>query len=346
MSQFYSLNVSAIDLNTADAVVLTLDVPVDLSSTFEYLAGQYISLELTIDGVPVRRSYSICSSPSSNLLKVGVKEVRSGVFSTYANQKLKVGDQILVSAPEGRFVYPNKTEQSSVMAIAAGSGITPIMSILKSVLQEREGGPFTLVYGNKTPEKTMFYKELRALEQAHPERLTIHWVFSQSNEAEAHFGRIDQSILNYALNKSSAIPSLFYLCGPEVLIRESEKLLKEKGVEEATILYELFTSSPEKNTIKNRAEKGFLYLTCDEVTHALDLVPGKTILDIALQAKLDVPYSCQGGVCSSCIGKITEGKAEMETNQILTEDEIQQGLVLTCQAVAQSESIRIDYDNV
>lgn len=346
MSQFYSFNISAIDRNTADAVVLTLDVPVDLSSTFEYLAGQYISLELSIDGVPVRRSYSICSSPSSNLLQVGIKELPSGVFSTYANQKLQIGDQILVSAPEGRFVYTNKTTPSSIMAIAAGSGITPIMSILKSFLQEKEEGLFTLIYGNKTPEKTMFYKELRALEQAHPERLTIHWVFSQSNETEAHFGRIDQSILNYALNKNGAIPNRFYLCGPEILIRESEKLLKDKGVDEATILYELFTSSSEKNTIENSAQKGFLYLTCDEVTHALELVPDKTILDIALQAKLDVPYSCQGGVCSSCIGKITEGKAEMETNQILSEDEIQQGLVLTCQAIAQSESVRIDYDDV
>ncbi len=346
MSQFYPLNVSAIDRSTPDAVVLTLEVPDALSSTFNYLAGQYISLELTINEVPVRRSYSICSSPSSNLLQVGVKEVPSGIFSSYVNQKLHVGDQLLVSPPEGRFVYPNKTSQSSVMAIAAGSGITPIMSILKSVLQEEQSASFTLVYGNKTPEKTMFYKELRALEQIHPKRLTIHWVFSQSNESGGHFGRIDQSILNYALNKKGRLPSSFYLCGPEALIRDSEKLLKDKGVEESAILHELFTTSSEKKEIENSAQKGLLYLTCDDVTHTLELVQNKTILDIALQAKLDVPYSCQGGVCSSCIGKITEGKAEMATNQILTEDEVKQGLVLTCQAVPQSESIRIDYDDV
>ena len=346
MSRFYPLTVSAMERTTQEAVILTLEVPDAVSSVFKYSAGQYISLELTINDVAVRRSYSICSSPSSSLLQVGVKEIPSGVFSTYVNQKLRLGDPILASPPEGRFLYPQETAASSIMAVAAGSGITPILSILKTVLQEEQENHFLLVYGNKTPEKTMFYKELRALEEMHSERFTIHWVFSQSNETDAHFGRIDASILNYALKKRGSIPDRFYLCGPEVLIRESETLLKEKGVEDTRILYELFTSSSEKKTVENSAQKGLLYLTCDQVTHTLELVPEKTILDIALQAKLDVPYSCQGGVCSSCIAQITDGKAEMETNQILTDEEIQQGLVLSCQAVAQSESIHIDYDAV
>lgn len=342
MSEFNQMSVSAIDRITAESVVLTIAVPEELKPSYQFIAGQYISLELNIGGTNVRRSYSICSAPHSGLLQVGVKAVPQGVFSTYVNQRLIVGDQIIVGTPQGRFIWKRKS--NSLIAIAAGSGITPIMSIIKSALHDNPSASCTLLYGNKSPEKTMFYQELNALEEKHP-HFKIHWVYSQENIPNAQFGRIDTSFILYALNQSSFSPETVYLCGPEKMITLSETLLREKGISQENIFFELFTAA-EKTQVTNIAQKGFLEITCDEVIHKVELSPGKTLLEIALQAKIDVPYSCQGGVCSSCIGKITLGKATMEANQILTDDEIEQGLVLTCQAVAQSESVTVNYDEV
>jgi ring-1,2-phenylacetyl-CoA epoxidase subunit PaaE len=346
MSEFHALQIAAIERMTSQSVVLTITVPENVRPKYKFLPGQYVSLELTIEGTTVRRSYSICSAPHEGALQVGVKEVPKGVFSTYVNQKLKVGDPIQVGLPEGRFIFEAVQDQVPIMAVAAGSGITPIMSILKSVLHHSSSLPFTLVYGNKTPNQTLFYKELRALEKDYPEQLKVHWVFSQSNEEGAHFGRIDTALLNYALKQSTPTPERFYLCGPEAMIHFSEQHLMEKGIAKEHVLFELFTASSASAEITDTAEKGVLKITCDETTHTLDLIPGKTLLDIALQAKLDVPYSCQGGVCSSCIGKITEGMAQMQSNQILTDEEIEEGLVLTCQAIAQTEKVSVDYDDV
>ena len=346
MSEFHSLQIAAIKRMTSQAVVLTIEIPESVKPLYSFLPGQYVTLELVIDGTPVRRSYSICSAPHEGTLQVGVKEVPQGLFSTYINQQIKVGDAIKVGLPEGRFTFEERQDPIPIMAIAAGSGITPIMSILKTVLHGSSLNPFTLVYGNKTPEETLFYKELQDLEDKYPEQLKVHWVFSKSNEKDAHFGRIDTALLNYALNQNSEAPERFYICGPEAMIRSSEQLLADKGVAKQHVLFELFTASSQAAKVTNAAAEGLLKITCDETVHTVKLIPNKTLLDIALQAKLDVPYSCQGGVCSSCIGKITEGKAEMQANQILTNEEVEEGLVLTCQAIAQTENISVDYDDV
>jgi len=345
MSKTHLLQVKAVDRLTEESVVLTLDVPESIKGSYKFLPGQYINLEASINGETVCRSYSLCSSPQSGLLQVGIKEVSQGLFSTYANQKLCVGDTLKVGAPEGRFTL-DVEKNTSFMAVAAGSGITPILSIIQSAIHQNAKTPIVLVYGNKSPDKTMFYDTLRQLEKEHPQQIKIHWVFSEATVEGAHFGRIDASLLKYALNQTTAAPKEFFLCGPEPLIRLSEQFLLENSVGENQIHFELFTASGEKETIVNAVEKGALQITCDDVTHKLELIPNKTLLDIALQAKLDVPYSCQGGVCSSCIGKITSGKASMISNQILTDEEIAEGLVLTCQAVAQSEHISVDYDDV
>jgi len=192
----------------------------------------------------------------------------------------------------------------------------------------------------------MFYKELIELEKNHPDHFKIHWVFSQSSHEGALFGRIDAPVLNFALKQKNQLPEHFYLCGPEPLILASKELLIAQNISKENIHFELFTSSTDKKEIENQVEKGSFTLTCDEVTHELELVSGKTLLDIALSAKLEVPYSCQGGVCSSCIAKVKTGKASMITNQILTDSEVEEGLVLSCQAIAQTDQIHLDFDEV
>ena len=347
MSTSHSLKVSAIDRLTAKSVVVSLEVPKNLITPFVFAAGQYISLEATIDKVAVRRSYSICSSPQSGNLQVGIKEVPGGVFSTYVNQSLSVGDEFKVGVPEGRFTLKESRQTKTVVGIAAGSGITPIISIVKSILLNNQDTSFVLLYGNKSPEKTMFYDELLLLEKKYANRFKINWVFSQSNLEGSHFGRIDPSIINYLIRQIEA-PSeaSFYLCGPESMIKMSSDKLLEKGVSKENLFFELFSSNTKKTEVTEAAKKGLFSLTCDEVTHSLELIPGKTLLDIALKAKIDVPYSCQGGVCSSCIARVTQGRAGMESNQVLTDEELEEGLVLSCQAIAQTEQISLNYDDV
>lgn len=347
MSSFHSLKVSNIERITSKAVVVSFEIPDSLKTEFEFLAGQYIGLQAQINGEKVRRSYSICSAPQSGILEVGIKEVPKGVFSGYVNKQLAVGDILEVSTPEGRFTLTSGTTDNTLVGIAAGSGITPIMSIIKSVILDQSNSQFVLLYGNKSPEETLFYEELLMLEKENPRQLKIHWVFSQTNVTETHFGRIDASLVNYLLKQTeNKHPKAFYLCGPESMINQASNQLLEKGINKEQILFELFTASTETVAVTSAAESGTLSLTCDEVTHSLELASGKTLLDIALEAKLDVPYSCQGGVCCSCIAKITEGSAAMASNQVLTDEEVADGLVLTCQAVPSSSKVVVNYDDV
>ena len=211
MSTFHSLTVSAIDRLTDKSVVVSLEVPENLAASFVFEAGQYISLEATIDKVVVRRSYSICCSPQSGNLQVGIKEVPGGVFSAYVNQILSVGDEFRVGVPEGRFTLKGSRQAKTVVGIAAGSGITPIISLLKSVLLSNQDTSFVLLYGNKSPEETMFYDELLSLEKNHSKRLKIHWVFSQSNQDNSHFGRIDASLINYLIHQIETAFEGFFL---------------------------------------------------------------------------------------------------------------------------------------
>ena len=345
MPEFNSFIVNSIKRITLDSVVLTLKIKPELKQFYKFSAGQYVTLELEIDGVSVRRSYSICSEPSDETFEVGIKKVQNGIFSTYVNEKLRINDSIKVGKPEGRFIWePNENEK--IMAIAAGSGITPIMSIIKSVIKHSEKSSLTLIYCNKSPDKTMFYKELQSLAKDFPNYLNIHWTFTEANEKDANFGRVDENYINFVLNKNKIKPNKYFLCGPEKMIDLSKNFLIKKGISENQILFELFKETSNKKEINEASNSGFLNIKYDDVFYKLPLSAEKTILDIALQAKINVPYSCQGGVCCSCIGKITEGEAKMKSNQVLTDEEIREGLILTCQAVSTSEKITIDYDDV
>jgi ring-1,2-phenylacetyl-CoA epoxidase subunit PaaE len=346
MSNMHALEVSHIEPNTAEAVVVTLAVPASLASTFQFKAGQYITLESTIEGQTVRRSYSLCAAPDENLLQVGIKKVDQGVFSSFAHARLQVGDLLNVGVPEGRFVYSPENAPQVVGAFAAGSGITPILSIIKTHLTAQPENQFHLVYGNKSPEKTMFYEALQNLQAEFPSQLTIQWVFSQARKDKALFGRIDGSVVNFYQKQVETPAKVYYLCGPEGMIESVSQSLQKLGVNDDQIFTELFFTAAASGSTNASSDEVSLTVIHDAVQTTITTKRNATLLDAALKAKLDVPYSCQGGVCSSCIARIKTGKAEMQTNQILTDSEVQEGLILTCQALPQSQDLTVDYDDV
>lgn len=347
MSALHSLAVEEIKHLTPSSVAISFKVPSALAADFAFKAGQYLSLEATINGAAVRRSYSLSSAPHENRLTVGIKKINQGVFSSYANDVLTEGDTLKVAPPEGRFVYVPKHEAQQLLLIAAGSGITPVLSILKTSLEKSTSTKVQLIYGNKSPQETMYQEQLIELQEQYKDRLKINWVYSQSNESNALFGRIDEGIVKYGLKQCDTTPDHTYLCGPEAMIKAAQETLISANVDQNSIHFELFTAS-ESTAPSGENAKGKITLSikADEENYTLESTADKTILDAALQQKIDVPYSCQGGVCCSCIAKVTEGSAAMENNQILTDEEIEVGLVLTCQAFPTSSTIAVDYDDV
>ena len=349
MADFYTLKVNYLKKSTANSVVIGFDIPSDLKNKFSFEAGQYISLEKKINGNLTRRSYSICEEPSLGKLLIGVKKLKNGLFSSYLNDEIRLGDSIKVSVPEGRFKYEPLEEGKSLVAFAAGSGITPILSILKSSLKNNSIKKIILIYGNKSVEETMFYSELKELERTHVNKLSIYWLYSREKNEGSIFGRIDKSNFNYLFPKLKSLDSSYYLCGPKDMIMTIQDLLIEKKINKKKINYELFSGLDdklEKEPLINKNNTSNLTIVYDEVEYNIKVKKSQTILDCSIENNLDVPYSCQGGVCSSCIAKLKKGKIEMLENQILTDEEIKDGLVLTCQSIPASDNIIIDYDEV
>lgn len=348
MSDFYTLKIKEVIRETPEAVSLSFEIPDNLKDTFSYKAGQYITIKTAIEGNELRRSYSLCSAPGSGEFKVTVKEVPGGSFSVLANNLLKAGDALDVHPPEGRFIYEPGSGAKTYAAFAAGSGITPVLSIIKTVLDKEPESSFILVYGNRSTENTIFFKELLKLQAENPDRLFIEFIYSRTREENAQFGRIESSTVNYVLRnkfKDSTIDR-FYLCGPEEMIENVKENLQKNGVSEEKILFELFTTK-DTGAVDTGVEGEIqLTITVDDEETTLTMDSEGTVLDAALENDLDVPYSCQGGICSSCIARITEGKAEMRKNQILTDSEIAEGLILTCQAQAKTSVLKVDYDDV
>ena len=351
MSSFYKLSIKEIIKETADAVSILFNVPDELKSYYQFVAGQYVNLKITLDGQEIRRAYSICSSPKSGELRIAVKAIQNGFFSKFANEKLAVGNVIEVGTPEGKFTFEPKAErQKNYAAFVAGSGITPVYSILKSVLEEEPNSTFVLVYGNKTEAETIFHDELHALQLKNLGRFFVHFVYSQANVAGELFGRIDKSVVNTVLKNKHADKtfSKFYLCGPEEMIKVVSTTLTENNVAEKDIKFELFGTSPAPENNTSVGQNGHtnisILVDSDEVT--FEMSQKQTILEAALKQGLDVPYSCQGGICSSCICLVTEGSAVMNKNQILTDNEVAEGLVLACQAIPTTSEIKVDFDNI
>ncbi|MFB9078120.1 2Fe-2S iron-sulfur cluster-binding protein [Flavobacterium procerum] len=350
MPSFLKLIIKEVKRETPDAVSVLFNVPEELKPDYKFIAGQYINLKLTLDNQEIRRAYSICSSPDSGELRIAVKAVKNGLFSQFANTKLKAGDVLEVGQPEGKFTFePDAERQKNYAAFVAGSGITPVLSILKSVLKNEPKSSFVLVYGNRTPEQTIFHQELHDLQLQYVGRLFVHYIYSQAKVEDALFGRIEKSTVNFVLNNKHKELEFdkFYLCGPEEMINTVSNVLKEKNVKESAIKFELFTASSQENEIKG-SQEGHTKITVlvDDEETTFEMSKKQTILDAALKQGVDAPYSCQGGICSSCLGRVTTGSAEMTKNSILTDSEIAEGLILTCQAHPTSDTIYVDYDDV
>lgn len=350
MSKLQTLPVKKIIKETPDAVSIHFEIPQDLKKDFQHKAGQYITLEATVNGNKVRRAYSICSTPQSEHLSVVVKEVVGGRFSVFANRDLREGDTLDVLSPEGKFILePNANSKNTYVAFAAGSGITPVISIIKTALEQEPESKFLLVYGNKSPEDTIFMKPLMDLQNAHPERFFLEFVFSRKEVDVYQFGRISKAITNFFLKnkyKHLTIES-FYLCGPEAMIDEVKNALIENGISNQKIYFELFTTSTEALAVDdNESGNTSITILLDDEETTFVMPQGKTVLEAVLEQNLDAPYSCQGGVCSTCIARVTEGAATMRKNQILTDGEVADGLILTCQAQPTTSVLKVDYDDV
>jgi len=350
MSTFYKLSVKEIKQETKDAVSILFEIPKDLLHKFCFIPGQYITIKKELDNKELRRSYSICSSKESKSIRIGVKAVDNGTFSVFATTKLKVGDVLEVSPPEGRFVLdPKEGREKKYLAFAAGSGITPVMSMLKSVLEAEPKSIFVLCYGNQSPQEAMFKNDLDALKNKYPDQFFVYNTYSRSNEENALFGRIDGSTINYIIkNKHKGLNfDEFFLCGPEPMIEMVKKDLLEKGNSDDSIHFELFSTEKKEDEVLEKLEgEADITILLDDEEVTFSMKKDKSILEAALEKGLDAPYSCQGGICSSCLAQITEGKAVMDKNTILTEEEVKDGLILTCQAHPVTNKIIIDYDAV
>jgi len=348
MADFHKVNIQEVKQETANAVSVLFDIPEQLKQDFNFVSGQYVTLQTIINGEEVRRAYSICSTPKSNEIRVAIKAVENGTFSQYATTKLKAGDSIEISAPEGRFELKPEANKN-YLAFAAGSGITPILSMVKSVFENESSANFTLVYGNKSVADTIFYDELNALKETYPNQFKLHYIFSREEVKNQLRGRIDKSVTNYFVKnmyKETTFDAA-YLCGPEEMINAVSNTLKENYFTEENVFFELFTVSMNEDALED-VQEGSTTITVllDDEETTFSMQQTDDILAATLRNDLDPPYSCQGGVCSSCLAKVTEGKAVMAKNAILTDSEIEEGFILTCQAHPTTAKIKIDFDDV
>jgi ring-1,2-phenylacetyl-CoA epoxidase subunit PaaE len=360
--KFHDLPVSNITPEAAGAVAITFKVPEDLRSGFNFKAGQFLTLRASIDGNDVRRSYSISSSQNSYVqngtLEVGIRPVQGGVFSNWAATQLKVGDVLRVMPADGRFIV-HRPRAIHRVGFAAGSGITPILSILASTLEEQAESKFTLVYGNRRMDSVMFNEALQDLKDRYPNRLTlIHVLSRQAQEVPLLEGRIDEAKVKEIV--SSLLPAAsmdeVFICGPEAMIEATEKALLDVGVPARNIRTERFTSptlealpaDARKQVVLGHAaeSKGDVSLTVvlDGKKHQMQMSTTDKILDVALAAGLDLPYSCKGGVCCTCRAKVMHGSVVMEKNFTLEKWEAEQGFVLSCQAKPTSKEVVMSFD--
>ena len=348
MSKFNPLKVKEIRKETPLAVSIVFDVPEDLKADYVFKAGQYVNIKAVINGEEIRRSYSISSSPTSKELRVVVKAVENGIFSNYVNNQLQIGDVLEVAYPEGKFVL-EQPNAKIIAGIAAGSGITPIISIAKDVLENATDTTFILVYGNKTVEDTIYYNEIEALKNHYLGRFFVHYTFTKEHPEGALFGRIERATINFVFKNKHNEKQVdeYFLCGPEDMIKKVTDVLKENGANEDQIHYELFTTSSTNGEIPVSGE-GMVKVTVlvDDVETTFNMPRTENILNAALKHGIDAPYSCQGGICSSCMCRTVKGSAEMKTNHILMDDEIEEGLLLACQAYVTSDEIYVDFDDV
>ena len=358
---FHQLKISDLRQETNHAVVLNFEVPEDLADTFTFRQGQYLTLRADIDGETVQRSYSICSGLDDGELRVGIKHVEDGVFSSWANQQLKAGDTIGVMAPRGNFfteLEPGKAR--NYLCISSGSGITPVLSIIKTLLAREPRSKATLLYGNQRTATMMFRNELAFLKNRYMQR--FHWIniFSREpQEAEILSGHINNrkgGELNQHLIRIRDFDE-FFLCGPEAMISEVSRGLRSEGIEEDHIHFELFASSAENarkaverhhaRAQKHKGQVSRVTVISSGREYNFELnADGENLLDAGLNNGIDLPFSCKGGVCATCKAVLKEGKVDMDLNQALRPEELEKGYILTCQSHPISDKVIVDYDQL
>jgi ring-1,2-phenylacetyl-CoA epoxidase subunit PaaE len=357
MSSFHSLKVEDVRRETADTVSFGLSVPADLSEAFRFQAGQYLLLRTWIDGVDVRRPYSICTSPSEGVLRVAIKAVSDGVFSRFVNDRLLPGDRLDVMPPRGRFVLKHATSGAVYVALACGSGITPVFSILKMVLQTQPTARFILLYGNRTSRSILFKEELCDLKDRFLGRLSVtHILSSEQRDVGVHNGRLDGAKIQALLPQLVPISSISsaFICGPSGMPDEAETALIDLGLARERISVERFTiahnNTPKKPVHMAASGPAALVATAviiwDGVTAEVPIGPGQSIIEAALEAGLALPYACRSGMCCTCRARLLEGKTPMDHNYSLEPWEIERGYILTCQAKPITSRIVVDFDQL
>lgn len=359
---FHPLPVVGLDRLTDDAVVITLAVPPSLRAIYSFAAGQHLTVRLSVadsaespEGGDVRRSYSICSTPTelvdTGLLRIGVKEVPGGAFSSFAVRALKAGDTVEVLPPLGNFgtaFAPNRVRRYA--AVAAGSGITPVLSLIATALAVEPSSTFTLVYGNRDARSVMFAEELADLKDRHGQRLhVVHVLSREPGQAPLLSGRIDGERMTRLLD--GLLPSVdevdeWFLCGPFGMVTEVRAVLSDRGA--AVVHQELFFAddAPPPAVVRSATSDAgaVASILLDGRSSTVTVAPGERVLDAALRVRPELPYACKGGVCSTCRARLVEGEVAMARNFALEPDEVAAGYVLTCQAVPVTKSLVVDYD--
>lgn len=353
---FHELKVKNIKKETDQCVSIIFDVPENLAAEFKFKEGQNVTIKKIINGEELRRSYSICASPHEKELKVAVKKVEGGIFSLYANEILRKGDILEVLPPTGKFnARLTEVEEGRYLAIASGSGITPVISIIKHTLQFQPQSSFTLIYGNRSRGSIIFFEELEAIKNNYMHRFTLINILSrEKTDIELNYGRINKEKLQ-ALEHLVPFKNFdsIYICGPEEMIFSSKLFFEEIGINKNNVHFELFStpgqavklSGTEKIVKENSAGTAMVSLRLDGRTLEFPLAyEGLSILDAALQTGADLPYACKGGVCASCRAKLTSGKVSMDVNYALEEEEVAAGFILTCQSHPLTPEIQVDFD--
>ncbi|WP_077003342.1 1,2-phenylacetyl-CoA epoxidase subunit PaaE [Variovorax sp. KK3] len=358
---FHPLRVRSIEPDTAEAVIVSFDVPEDLRGVFGFTQGQYLTLRKEIEGQDLRRSYSICAGVDDGELRVGVRKVQQGVFSNWINSSLQPGDTLHVMAPQGRFFVPlDREARRHHVGIAGGSGITPILSIMKTVLAREPNSRFTLIYGNRALKSTMFKEEIEDLKNRYMTRLVLQHVFSDDHtDVPIHAGLMNREKIGEFLQGLVPAGSIdhVYVCGPFQMNDEAEAALLAAGVPEERIHIERFglAQTPAGGAANvgavvhepqpGDAETARITIVRDGISREIPFTKGQpSILDAASSAGLEVPYSCTSGVCGTCRAKLLEGEVRMERNFALDKNEVAGGFILTCQAHPLTERVLLSFD--
>ncbi len=352
---YYSLKVKALNKTTADSLTVKFEIPDDLKSIFQYKAGQYLTIKTSINGIEDLRSYSLNSAPNEAFPEITIKRVKGGKISNYLNDNLKVGDSLEVLPPQGRFIWTENNEAENVFLFAAGSGVTPVMAIAKNILQNSPSTKVHMLYGNRTEDDIIFKQELEGLMQKYPGKIHIEHTLTNGKSFppwkkwKGRKGRVDASNTLWFLSERNTgnKNAEAYICGPGNMNTLVAEALKKAGINESSIFYEDFYDKSEKPASGSAKTGDGAQLTAeiDGQKYSVNVKNDQTLLEALQDTDADAPFSCESGYCGTCIAKLKSGKAEMRSCMALSDDEIADGYILTCQAIPLSDTVEVEYED-